>query len=50
MRYGRIYRIIVLVIGLLLLAAAAIPLALLLGIAGLIWKLMNWLLERGNVQ
>lgn len=50
MQYGRIYRIIVLVIELLLLAAAAIPLTLLLGIAGLIWKLMNWLLERGNVQ
>lgn len=50
MRYRRIYRIIVLVIGLLLLAVAAIPLALLLGISGLIWRLMNWLLERGNVQ
>ena len=41
---------IVLALGLTLLAIVAVPLAVFLGIAGLIWKIMNWLLERIDVQ
>ena len=41
---------IVLALGLTLLAIVAVPLAVFLGIAGLIWKIMNWLLERSDVQ
>ena len=33
-----------------LLAIVAVPLAVFLGIAGLIWKIMKWLLERSDVQ
>ena len=41
---------IVLALGLTLLAIVAVPLAVFLGIAGLIWKIMNWLLERSDVK
>lgn len=41
---------IVLALGLTLMAIVAVPLAVFLGIAGLIWKIMNWLLERSDVQ
>ena len=46
----RIYRGAVLAVGLMLLAVAAIPLAILLGITVIVWKSMNWLLERGNAE
>lgn len=39
----RIYRGAVLAVGLMLLAVF-------LGIAGAVWKIMNWLLERGNAE
>ena len=32
------------------LAVTAVPLAVFLGIAGAVWKIMNWLLERGNAE
>ena len=44
----RIYRGAVLAVGLMLLAVAAVP--VFLGIAGAVWKIMNWLLERGNAE
>ena len=37
-------------LGLMLLAVVAVPLAVFLGIAGAVWKIMNWLLERSDVQ
>lgn len=46
----QIYRGAVLGIGLILLAAAAVPLAILLGIAVIVWKSMNWLLERSHTK
>ena len=52
----RIYRGAVLAVGLMLLAGAGrppgelVPLAVFLGIAGAVWKIMNWLLERGNAE
>ena len=46
----RIYRGAVLAVGLMLLAVAAVPLAVFLGIAGAVGKIMNWLLERGNAE
>lgn len=46
----RIYRGAVLAVGLMLLAVAAVPLAVFLGIASAVWKIMNWLLERGNAE
>ena len=46
----RIYRGAVLAVGLMLLAVAAVPLAVFLEIAGAVWKIMNWLLERGNAE
>lgn len=46
----QIYRGAVLGIGLILLAAAAIPLAILLGITVIVWKSMNWLLERNDTK
>ena len=50
MRRQRLYRGAVLAVGLMLLAVAAVPLAVFLGIAGAVWKIMNWLLERGNAE
>lgn len=46
----QIYRGAVLGIGLILLAAAAISLAILLGITVIVWKSMNWLLERNDTK
>lgn len=46
----QIYRSAVLGIGLILLAATAIPLAILLGITVIVWKSMNWLLERNDTK
>ena len=46
----RIYRGAVLAVGLMLLAIAAVPLAVFLGIAGAVWKSMNWLLERNDTK
>ncbi|WP_294404655.1 hypothetical protein [uncultured Ruminococcus sp.] len=46
----RIYRGAVLAVGLMLLAVAAIPLAILLGITVIVWKSMNWLLERNDTK
>ena len=46
----RIYRGAVLAVGLMLLAVAAVQLAVFLGIAGAVWKIMNWLSERGNAE
>ena len=46
----RIYRGAVLAVGLMLLAVAAVPLAVFLGIAGAVWKIMNWLLGKGQCR
>ena len=46
----RIYRGAVLAVGLMLLAVAAVALSVFLGIAVAVWKIRNWLLERGNAE